>query len=110
MSRYPDITSCVFPDPCRPLNFIGNFFGCQYNRNFLGCGVVLINIIGGNPDILIDPKFFLECAVSDFVNCGCLPYAKKDDIFNVTRRLNGGTTGLAEREFWFSKWKNALGV
>lgn len=26
-----------------------------------------------NPNILIDPKHFLKCAVSDFINCGCLP-------------------------------------
>ncbi|MDB5578216.1 MAG: putative glycohydrolase, partial [Bradyrhizobium sp.] len=30
----------------------------------------------GDPDLLIDPRYFLECGVSDFVNCGCLPYAK----------------------------------
>jgi putative chitinase len=26
----------------------------------------------------------------DFINCGCLPYAKADDVDNVTKRLNGG--------------------
>jgi putative chitinase len=63
-----------------------------------------------NPDILIDPKHFLECAVSDFINCGCLPYAKADDMLNVTRRLNGGTVGLASRQAWLAKWKAALGT
>lgn len=62
-----------------------------------------------NPDILVDPKHFLECAVSDFVNCGCLPFAKVDDVLNVTRRLNGGTIGLAQRQAWLEKWKAALG-
>jgi putative chitinase len=64
----------------------------------------------GNPDILIDPKFFLTCAVSDFINCGCLPFAKADDVLNVTRKLNGGTVGLAERKAWLAKWKAALGT
>jgi putative chitinase len=63
-----------------------------------------------HPDILIDPRYFLECAVSDFVNCGCLPFAKIDDVLNVTRRLNGGTVGLAQREAWLAKWKVALGT
>lgn len=63
-----------------------------------------------NPDILIDPNYFLECAVSDFVNCGCLPYAKADDVFNVTKKLNGGTIGLAQRKIWLAKWKKALNV
>lgn len=66
--------------------------------------------IVGNPDMLIDPKFFLLCATSDFINCGCLPFAKKDDITGVTKRLNGGTTGLKERKIWLTKWKKALGV
>lgn len=62
-----------------------------------------------HPEYLIDPKYFLRCAVSDFINCGCLPYAKADDLLNVTKRLNGGTVGLDERKIWLSKWKAALG-
>ena len=61
-----------------------------------------------HPDYLIDPRYFLTCAVSDFINCGCLPFAKADDIVGVTRRLNGGTIGLAERKAWLAKWKAAL--
>jgi len=60
-----------------------------------------------NPDILIDPRHFLECAVSDFINCGCMPYAKADDVLNVTKKLNGGTIGLADRKVWLKKWKDA---
>lgn len=62
-----------------------------------------------NPDLLIDPTFFLECAVSDFVNCGCLPFAKADDVVSVTKRLNGGTVGLSQRIDWLARWKEALG-
>jgi putative chitinase len=60
------------------------------------------------PDYLIDPRYFLTCAVSDFINCGCLPFAGDDDVVGVTRRLNGGTVGLAERKAWLEKWKAAL--
>lgn len=77
-----------------------------YERVKKQTGLDVVN----NPDILIDPKYFLECAVSDFVNCGCLPYAKADDVFNVTKRLNGGTIGLAARQEWLRKWKAALGT
>jgi putative chitinase len=62
-----------------------------------------------HPEWLIDPRYFLLCGVSDFVNCGCLPFAKADDVLNVTRRLNGGTIGLAQRRAWLAKWKAALG-
>jgi putative chitinase len=70
-----------------------------------------------NPDILISPTYFLECAVSDFVNCGCLPYAKRDDIGAVSAALNVGdpsavnkVVGLPERREWLAKWKAALGA
>jgi len=61
-----------------------------------------------HPELLIDPAHFLNCAVSDFINCGCLPYAQANDVVGVTRRLNGGTVGLAERKVWLAKWKRAL--
>lgn len=61
-----------------------------------------------HPDLLLDPAHALECGVADFVLCGCLPYAEKDDVLNVTKRLNGGTIGLAQREEWLAKWKHAL--
>jgi len=76
-----------------------------YERVARQTGLDVVN----NPDILIDPKSFLRCSVSDFVNCGCLPYAIVDDITNVTKRLNGGVIGLAERKVWLSRWKNAIG-
>jgi len=59
-------------------------------------------------DLLIDPAHFLNCAVSDFINCGCLPFAKADDVVGVTKRLNGGTIGLAERKVWLARWKREL--
>jgi putative chitinase len=62
-----------------------------------------------HPDLVNDPQHFLECGVADFVLCGCLPFAKADDVTGVTRRLNGGTIGLAARNAWLAKWKAALG-
>ncbi len=61
------------------------------------------------PELVIDPRHFLACGVADFINCGCLPFALKDDVLGVTRRLNGGTVGLDQRKAWLAKWKTALG-
>lgn len=61
-----------------------------------------------NPSLLSAPSTALECGVADFVLCGCLPHAEKDDVIGVTRALNGGTNGLAVREQWLAKWKSAL--
>jgi putative chitinase len=76
-----------------------------YARLAKATGLDLVN----HPDLVNDPTRFLECGVADFVLCGCLPFARADDVLNVTRRLNGGTVGLAQREIWLAKWKAALG-
>jgi putative chitinase len=77
-----------------------------YARLAKTTGLDLIN----SPDLVNDPQRFLECGVADFILCGCLPYAKADDVLDVTKKLNGGTVGLAEREQWLAKWKAALGT
>lgn len=61
-----------------------------------------------HPEYASDPRYALEVGVADFVICGCLPYAEKDNAKMVTRRLNGGYIGLAEREQWLRRWKAAL--
>lgn len=75
-----------------------------YERVAKATGIDVVN----HPEYLIDPRYFLECGVSDFINCGCLPYAKADNILQVTKRLNGGTVGIEDRVAWLKKWKNAL--
>jgi putative chitinase len=61
-----------------------------------------------NPNLVNEPEHWLECAVADFVMCGCLPFALRDDIRGVTHHLNGGLLGLAERTAWLKRWKEAL--
>jgi putative chitinase len=63
-----------------------------------------------DPDLVSDPANALECGVADFVLCGCLAPAQANDIVSVTRHLNGGLNGLAERKRWLGLWKPALGV
>jgi putative chitinase len=60
-----------------------------------------------NPDMVNDPAYFFKVGVADFVLCGCLPFARADDIRGVTRHLNGGLIGLAKREVWLTRWKSA---
>lgn len=62
----------------------------------------------GNPELANDPAYALECAVADFVICGCLPFAKQGDVRGTTRKLNGGYIGLAERQQWIKRWQVAL--
>lgn len=67
-------------------------------------GIDVVN----SPDKICDPAVTFECAVADFVRCGCLPYAERGDLRGVTRRLNGGYIGLAERRAWLTRWEAAL--
>jgi putative chitinase len=63
-----------------------------------------------HPELLSDPDHTLECGVADFILCGCLPFAQHDDVVGVTRHLNGGFNGLAERRRQLALWKHAMGV
>lgn len=64
-----------------------------------------------DPDLLINPATALECGVADYVKiCNCLPFAEADDTINETKHLNGGLIGLASRQAWIARWKQALGV
>lgn len=71
-----------------------------------------------HPAMLIDPKFALEIGVADLTMCGCLPWARKDDLVGVSSLLNVGhyvsnpnaINGFAMRKNWLSLWKHALGV
>jgi putative chitinase len=62
-----------------------------------------------SPGLVNAPEHFLECGVADFILCGCLPWAKADNITQVTKHLNGGFTGLDQRIAWLKRWKVALG-
>ncbi len=75
-----------------------------YEKLSAKTGLDLVN----HPDLVSSLANALECGVADFVICGCLPFAEKDDINNVTLKLNGGYIGLAERKIWLARWKNNL--
>jgi putative chitinase len=71
-----------------------------------------------HPNLLIAPDTALECGVADFVLCGCLPYALKDDLIGVSSVLNVGhytkninqINGFSMRKSELSLWKHAMGI
>ena len=63
-----------------------------------------------DPGVIIDPAHTFECGVADYLVCGCLPHAERDDTLGETRALNGGTNGLAERRRQIALWKLELAV
>lgn len=62
------------------------------------------------PELIIDPAHTLECGVADWLACGCLPFAERDDLVGETVKLNGGRNGLAERRRQLALWKPELGL
>jgi len=66
-------------------------------------GLDLVN----KPELVNDPKYFMECAVADFIVCGCMQPAKADDLKGVTLALNGGYVGLEQRAQWLRTWRAA---
>lgn len=69
-----------------------------------------------NPGMVNDPKYALFCGVADFIACGCLPWARADNVGAVSAALNVGNphavdkvVGLPERRQWLAQWKAALG-
>jgi putative chitinase len=63
-----------------------------------------------NPELITDPAHTFECGVADWIVCGCLPHAERDDTLGETRALNGGTNGLGERQRQIALWKHELDV
>lgn len=64
-------------------------------------GVDLVN----NPANGADPQYLLAIACEEWNEKGCNPYADKDDILTITKKINGGTNGLDSRKAWLVKTK-----
>lgn len=76
--------------------------------NYRKFGLIAGIDLESDPDKIADPATSLLVAAAEFKSLGCLPYCDKDDVRQVTRRVNGGTNGLASREDWLKRWKTAL--
>jgi len=66
--------------------------------------------LAATPDLAFDPGHALalaaaEWAVSGYHNQFCNELANQDDIYGVTRAINGGLTGIADRIAWLKRCK-----
>jgi len=56
-----------------------------------------------DPDLLSTPRYGWEAAFIEWQTSGCNALADTGDVEKVSRRVNGGTNGLAARHRWFAK-------
>lgn len=73
----------------------------SYREIGTATGLDLVN----DPDLAFSPDHALEVAAAEFVQLGCLPFCDKDDLREVTERVNGGQEGAADRAEWLRRWR-----
>ncbi|MEP9319647.1 glycoside hydrolase family 19 protein [Pseudomonas sp. LABIM340] len=72
---------------------------------------ILRHWVADAPDFVLDPdqvlgsQWCLAVAAAEWEALGCNQFADEDSVRKVTRALNGGYVGLAEREDWTRKTK-----
>lgn len=71
----------------------------NHRRMGAACGVDF----EGNPELVTAPEHALKPALQEWTNSNLNPFADKNDIRTITRKINGGYNGLADRESWFNK-------
>jgi putative chitinase len=64
-----------------------------------------VDLLNIPPDNAIDPRYLLQIACEEWKEKGCNVPADADNITRVTKLINGGNIGLAERTAWLVKTK-----
>lgn len=59
-----------------------------------------------DPDQTISSEWCVEVAAAEWRSKGCNELADQDLIRSVTKKINGGLIGLADREEWLKRTKN----
>lgn len=58
--------------------------------------------VASNPDLLLERRVSLLCALSYWRRLGLIDLAtRSQNLTTITRKINGGTNGLADRQRWF---------
>lgn len=77
-------------------------------RNYLLCLMALDIDALSHPEILETPEFACRSAAWFWWNNGLNELADKGDFLTLTKRINGGTNGLADREALLARAKKVL--
>lgn len=79
-------------------------------KNHAACGLALGIDLIAHPEQLEAPQWAVASACWFWQANGLGLLADKGDLYAVTRRINGGLNGIAERAKYYARAKTALGV
>jgi putative chitinase len=71
--------------------------------NYARCGTSLGVDLVGNPDLLLEPMYAARSAGWFWKTNSLSTFADKGDIAGMTKKINGGLIGLAERQAKYDK-------
>lgn len=69
----------------------------------LGQKLGLGSLFEDNPSAVTDEEHALLPALAEWKESGCNALADRNDISTITKRINGGYNGFADRKAWFAK-------
>lgn len=69
-----------------------------------------MNLLDSPERLASDPRLYIDCAGWYWSERKLNQYADQDDVVAITRRINGGTNGLADRKTRLAIAKKALGL
>lgn len=78
--------------------------------NYTRCGAALGLDLVGHPELLEQPIYAAQSAGWFWSTRGCNELADAGDYLGITKRINGGTNGQADRETWLATVRAVLGV
>jgi len=94
-----------------PFQFRGRGYIQLTGRSmYFTIGSILDLDLVGKPDLVLDPINALACAAAFWSNAQINEAADLNQVISVTRRVNGGVTGLQDRIAATNVWKTVLGV
>lgn len=79
-------------------------------NNYRRCGNALGLDLEGNPGLMMDPSISFKASVWYWTGHGCNELADAGDFIEITKRINGGLNGLAQREAYHAIAKRVFGV
>lgn len=82
--------------------------GLTFLDNYREAGTALGLDLEKRPELVMEPLIGALCAGRFWKTRGCNELADAGDIRGLTRRINGGLTGLAEREAYWRTAKTVL--